>query len=250
MKIILFLNNDIHSATALKLLAGELENHEVKIILSQKVGNVEGLSQELNEMKSCEQFEVAQFFSGFPPGFSLGETHSYKNINSEEALQDFKNFAPDLMLSIRFGQIFKPALIAIPRLGVLNLHSGILPNYRGVMASFWAILNGKKSLGTTLHYINDGSIDTGAVVGFSASEIDWNSSLILNINNLYQAGCELVVQVLQKISAGEEIATVSQKSLGEGRYFSYPAKEDVKKFLELMPLAKDGDTQRILQKIF
>ena len=192
MKIILFLNNDIHSATSLNLLLPTLKNHELKIILSKKVGNTDNLPAQLIEMKSHEQFEIAEKFQI--------KTHSYKNVNSPEALNDFLEFAPDLIISIRFGQIFKQTLINIPKLGVLNLHSGILPNYRGVMASFWAVLNGEKKLGTTLHYINDATIDTGEIIEFSKTNIDWNSSLLLNINNLYQDGCDLILQALGKIS--------------------------------------------------
>ncbi len=237
MKIILLLNNDIHSATALNLLSRDLENHQIKIILSRKVGKVDDLVAELLAMKKDEQFEIEKNFAY--------EIAFYSNINSEEALEDFRKFAPDLIISIRFGQILKSSLINIPRLGVLNLHSGILPNYRGIMASFWAILNGEKKLGTTLHYINDSTIDTGEIIGFSETEIDWNASLILNINQLYQNGCALLSQCLRKISSGQKFQTINQKSLSAGRYFSYPKTEDVQKFLKIMPLTKSEDVKKI-----
>lgn len=241
MKILLFLNSDIHAATAFKLLFPTLKNHQVQIVLSKKVGDVSNLAPQLIAMKKLEEFADEKFFK-----FA---TSSYASVNSDLALQDFQNFAPDLIISIRFGQIFKAPLIQIPRLGVLNLHSGILPNYRGIMASFWAILHGEKNLGTTLHYINDATIDTGDIVDFSNSEIDWNSSLLTNINNLYEAGCDLILQALIKIFAGEKIAIVSQKNLGAGQYFSYPKADDIEKFLKLMPLSKDGDVHRILENL-
>ncbi len=238
MKILLFLNNDIHSATALILLLPTLKNHEVKIILSQKVGNVEGLPAELVAMKNLEkcQFDWSKF------GF---EVSSYEKVNSEKALTDFRNFAPDLIVSIRFGQIFKEPLIAIPKLGVLNLHSGILPQYRGILASFWAILNGEKNIGTTLHYINNSGIDNGEIIGFSNEEIDWNSSLLLNVNKLYKRGCEMIKTTLEKISNGEKIITKKQEDFGEAKYFSYPKSQDVESFLKLMPLAQKEDLEKI-----
>ena len=269
MKIILFLNNDIHAATALRHLLPTLKQHDFRIILSQKVGNITGLPQELIEMGRIERDGVKKFLdkaksssesgshsenkvtnhSGSDhkhlPALAAGSITSHLDINSDEAIADLKNFAPDLFISIRFGQIFKQPLINIPRHGVLNLHSGILPDYRGVMASFWAILNGAKKLGTTLHYISDSGIDTGEIISFSESEIDPNSSLVLNINHLYQAGCGLITQALEKISAGEKITTIDQKTLGDGGYFSYPKEGDVKKFLALMPLVRDGDLDRI-----
>ncbi|NBV07123.1 MAG: formyl transferase [Proteobacteria bacterium] len=228
MKILLLLNNDIHSATALRLLEKDLENHQIKIILSRKVGNTDFLPADLLELKQREYFEIEKNFSY--------QTDFCSNINSTESLQDLKIFAPDLIISIRFGQILKNDVINIPRCGVLNLHSGILPNYRGVMASFWAILNGEKNLGTTLHYINDSKIDTGEIIAFSKTEIDRNSSLLANINNLYKNGCALISQTLEKISANEKIQTINQKSLGQGNYFSYPKEDEVKRFLKLLPL--------------
>jgi len=225
MKISLLINNDIHCKTALKLISEDLEEHEIKIILPKNPKNLPNIPHEIIAMRELEKCEIEREFS------------VCQDINSAEALADFKKFSPDLIISIRFPQIIKNAdLISLPRFGILNLHSGILPNYRGIMASFWTILRGGKNLGTTLHYISDSSIDTGDIIGFSSSEIDWNSSLILNINKLYQGGCELIVQALEKISAGEKIKTVNQKTLGEGAYFSYPKQDDVKNFIRLMRL--------------
>lgn len=177
-------------------------------------------------MKKGEEFEIEKI--------SSYKTAFYSNVNSKEALQDFQNFAPDLMISIRFGQIMKSALIAIPRCGVLNLRNSAKLSWRDgklLGNSLW-----REKLGTTLNYINDGTIDTGEIVAFSESEIDWNVSLTQNINNLYKNGCALISQALLQISAGEKITTISQKSLGEGRYFSYPKSADVQKFFGLMPL--------------
>lgn len=235
MNLLLFLNSDTHSATALSLLLPTLKNHKTKIILSQKVGNVDDLPRELIAMKKVEQDGVTDLFTQLAANLN-SEISSYKNVNSEIALQDFQKFSPDLIISIRFGQIFKQALINIPRHGVLNLHSGILPNYRGILATFWAILNGEKKIGATLHFVTDSEIDTGDVIGFSESEIDWNSTLFSNINRLYGGGCALLSLTIEKISAGEKILVKKQSDFGAGRYFSYPRSEDVKKFSQLMPL--------------
>jgi methionyl-tRNA formyltransferase len=235
MNLLLFLNSDTHSATALSLLLPTLKNHKIKIILSQKVGNVDDLPRELIAMKKVEQDGILPLFAQLAANLNA-EIVSYENVNFEIALQDFRKFSPDLIISIRFGQIFKQALINIPRYGVINLHSGILPNYRGILASFWAILNGEKKIGTTLHFISDSGIDSGDIIGFSESEIDWNSSLSSNINKLYEGGCALLSRNIEKISAGEKIVAKKQSEFAAGRYFSYPKSEDVKKFLQWMPL--------------
>ena len=169
MKILLFLNEDIHAATALNLLVSTLRNYEVKIILSKKVGAVDTLPDELKQLKKFEQDGAAEIFLRLAKGLGA-EIFSYDNVNSENVLADFRAFAPDLIVSIRFGQIFKQPLINIPRCGVINLHSGILPNYRGVLATFWAILNGDKEIGATLHFISDAKIDEGEIIDFIKDE--------------------------------------------------------------------------------
>jgi methionyl-tRNA formyltransferase len=262
MKILLFLNNDVHSATALNLLFQNLLNHQVKIILSKKVGNIDNLPSELLEMKKFEQDKMERLFDELDStneqtnkfksfkqiaNFFGTKISNYENVNSEIALQDFRKFAPDLIISIRFGQIFKQALIDIPRRGVINLHSGILPNYRGVLASFWAILNGEKEIGATLHYISDSRIDDGDVIGFSKIKIDWDSSLVFNINRIYETACQLLSQVIEKISNGAKPEVIKQSELGSGSYFSYPKTDDIKKFVKLMPLTKPEDMDKILQ---
>ncbi len=240
MKILLFLNSDIHSATALNLLSDFLKNHQTKIILSKQVGKTENLPAQLLVMKKVEQTGVEEFYQD-------KKTITYANVNSQEAIFDFQEFAPDLILSIRFGQIFKNELINIPRFGVLNLHSGKLPDYRGVMASFWGILNGEKKLGATLHYILDDTIDTGDVVGFTESEINWDQSLVWNINQIYHNSCALILGALEKIEAGEKLEKLKQ--VGVGNYFTYPKENDVAEFLKKMELVKDDDATKILQSL-
>ncbi len=245
MKILFFLNNDIHAANCLNLLATSIKNHQIRIILSQKIGNTNNLPQQLIDLKNLEKGGIEKIVhQNFQLKFLRDKIFSYAQVNCEEALQDFKKFSPDLIISIRFGQILKLPLINIPRFGVLNLHSGILPNYRGVLASFWAILNGEKNLGTTLHYIRDNGIDTGDIIGFTKTKTDYNSSLVSNISNLYSKGCKLIGQTVAKISDNQQIVTINQKTLGFGQYFSYPKSEDVKNFLKIMPLFGDKNLQQ------
>lgn len=231
MKILLFLNQDTHSKTAFEILLPNLQKHNLQIILSNQVGKLDNLEKQIIELKNFEQNGVKEFFDSLNLPLVL-----CKNVNSAETLEEIKSFKPDLVISIRFGQIFKQDFINIPKFGVLNLHSGILPHYRGVMASFWAILNGEKQLGTTLHYIQNCGIDNGDIISFSYNAVEWNKSFVQNVNNLYEGGCDLIIKALKKIEKGEEIATIKQSILGEGRYFSYPQENDLEKFAKIMNL--------------
>ena len=87
--------------------------------------------------------------------------------NSPESLDRMRRFAPDLAVSLRYGRVLREDFLAIPPLGVLNLHSGCLPHYRGILATLRALVAGNPIIGPTLHWITDGTIDTGAIVGIA-----------------------------------------------------------------------------------
>ena len=175
--------------------------------------------------------EIKKIFhkSAAPFGFGV---KIYDDINSIDAVSDIAEFLPDLIISIRFGQILQQPLINIPEFGVLNLHSGILPAYRGIMPTFWAILNGENEIGMTLHYINNAKIDAGEIIGWTKNQVDFKASLFSNINDLYEGGCSLLSQTMKKIFNGEKVQTF--KPSGSGSYFSYPKEDDVKRFLRMM----------------
>jgi methionyl-tRNA formyltransferase len=235
MKIILLLNKDIHSVTAFRLLGNCLEDHQVKVLFSEKVGNLDGVCEGVLEMKRIENDGFDEFYrelilvNNFDADF-------VKNINSQESLEEIKNFAPDLIISIRFGQILKDEVIGLSRLGVINLHSGILPKYRGIMATFWAILNGEKEIGTTLHYIEDAQIDMGEIIKISKQKINFDKTLFENINSLYFNGCLDIANFLGEIENGKKYKITNKRVLEDGNYYSYPHKKDLIKFHDIMRL--------------
>jgi methionyl-tRNA formyltransferase len=132
-----------------------------------------------------------------------------------------------VILSIRYGRILKEAVLALPPLGVLNLHSGLLPDYRGVMASFWAMLNGEKQLGTSLHYIDDASIDTGRIIAQSCMPLRSHQSYLCHVLQLYIGGCKIVIQALQTLVLGKQLKITEQQ---QGHYYSFPNEQAIKCF--------------------
>lgn len=77
-------------------------------------------------------------------------------------LDEVAAHSPDIVLSIFYGRILREPMISLPRLGTLNLHFGILPQYRGNRPINWAMINGDPP-GFTIHYI-DAGIDSGDVI--------------------------------------------------------------------------------------
>jgi len=88
---------------------------------------------------------------------------------------------PDIGFSIRFHKILKTKTINSFKYGIINLHGGPLPYYKGSCNNIFAILNKEKKFGVTLHYIDEG-IDTGDIIAqkiFSVSQEETGYSLYL-----------------------------------------------------------------------
>jgi methionyl-tRNA formyltransferase len=166
--------------------------------------------------------------------------------NCPPGLDLVQSFAPDLILTIRYGAILKAAVIGIPPLGVLNLHSGILPSYRGVLATFRAMLNHEPEIGCTLHYIRDASIDTGDVVAIHRQPLQRERSLLRNILDLYPPGIEMLCNALQALEQGGELSSSVQQR-GEGTYYSYPTPQEWDEFTHRgWRVADPSDLQQVM----
>ena len=129
------------------------------------------------------------------------------------------DLAPDLFISIRFGKIFKDQIIQIPAKGLINLHSGILPNYRGIMGTLHAINNGDKMIGCTLHTIPNGEIDTGEIIEIAKTAVDRKKSLFWNIMSLYPLGASLIIKAIKTIDNGDQLRSQPQ-DFNIGKYYS------------------------------
>ncbi|MFT7099273.1 MAG: methionyl-tRNA formyltransferase [Rickettsiales bacterium] len=245
MKIILCLNRDIYCLFALNYLLPYLKNHEISIYFSDKVG-VAPSNQEMQIFQNCEQdlsinnieyvakksdidIDLLKF-STLSQIEKIYKIFSFDNINKDGFLYLSKAWRPDLIISIRFGQIFKDPIISLPKFGIINLHSGILPNYRGILATFRSMSVGEEEIGTTMHFINNKSIDVGDIISISRHKADYKKSLIVNIFKLYPDGVMMIADVIKKIDLGLEVRSFTQDK-SAGKYFSYPSDKDIKKFL-------------------
>jgi methionyl-tRNA formyltransferase len=244
MRILLCLNRDLMSNLALNLLWPALQGHVFDLVLSHGVARQAPRAPEIEAWQRIEHAIVeeglfplldarrpAGEFQSFEQRASNSESGaplSFVNLNRDHGLDYIRRFAPELILSIRFGQIFRAPLIELPRLGILNLHSGTLPEYRGVVATFWAMLEDAE-IGCTLHYVTDGTIDTGPIVGTRKSAPDRSRSLLWNVASLYRGGAEMVGDAVGRLSRGEPIAAEARDE-AKGRYLSYPNQKEVAQF--------------------
>ena len=84
-------------------------------------------------------------------------------INASDMIQKIRKLAPDIIFVAYYDQILSPSLFSIPKEGAVNLHLADAEKYRGCYPTVYAIINGEKEYGVTLHYIDEG-VDTGYII--------------------------------------------------------------------------------------
>jgi methionyl-tRNA formyltransferase len=252
MRITILANRDLPSNYALNLLMKLLDAHELTVFLSDRVGKK---SDKHPSLQNLEFFEHALFLKILYPLVSrhkrkllsfneMGQEFgcsidSLNGINAGTEFNQFVETKPDLVITLRYGVILKEQVISIPKFGVINLHSGILPDYKGVMATFRAMLNKENTIGTTLHYITDSSIDEGPVIGTTEFVVNPKKSYLWHVINLYTEGCKLIESAVRTIGRDGRIDAGDQ--LPGGRYYSFPMDAELLAFDQLGLKLFDGD---------
>jgi methionyl-tRNA formyltransferase len=245
MKILLLGHRDIASNVALSLAVSAMPQHRYVIMLSGDVQGSTAVPRELEELaaferKLCDELDGMNIPSFDRLAARIGSPVGVlAQPNSGDGLALLAELRPDLVISVRYRRILREAAIAIPRHGVLNLHSGLLPRYKGMMATFWAMLAGDEIIGSTLHYIVDGTIDTGPVVACAPIPVDRRRSYLANLLSLYPAGCRMMVDAVNRIERGEAIACREQPEAGA--YYSSPGDGEIRRFRDAGLRLFDGD---------
>ena len=261
MKIIVCLNNDIISSMAFNMLYPVLSKHSIELFISKSVGKSSQRIHEISLLERSIPFDV--LFPLIEKRQVKGSYYSFKqfeqlekikviypkNINDPEMVEYVQNYKPDLIISIRFGQIFKTKIIEIPQKGILNLHSGVLPDYRGVLCTLQALINGEEEVGTTLHYIEDNSIDTGSIIGISKIKVEQDKSLFWHILNIYDGGIKMLCDAIEKVDNNHSISSYEQ-NLTEGSYYSTPSKKNIMKLIEKGFSIVDEETYKNILNLY
>jgi len=217
MRILVCTKRDLAGALVLNQLMPSLASDQVMVLLSDKTRPVEKAVPELAEMKFLERdLAVDTIFplvdmtgrddAPLATFDGIARRHSVPikvitEINGPEAEAMIREFAPDLILSVRFSLIFKRHIFDIPPLGTWNVHPGALPRYAGLFAPFRCLVEGGERIGCTLHRVDDG-IDTGPVQGIGWLGVEPKHSLLWHVVNTYRPGLDLFLAMLDGLRRG------------------------------------------------
>ena len=132
-------------------------------------------------------------------------------------------YAPDLIVVAAYGQILPPAILEAPRFGCLNMHTSLLPRYRGAAPIQWAIANGDPETGVTIMKM-DAGLDTGPILAMRRTPILATDDSQTLHNRLAGLGADLLVETIPDFVTGK-ISPVPQPADG-ATYAAKIKKED------------------------
>lgn len=145
-----------------------------------------------------------------------------RRINDAEGARFVDSAAPDLLVSAFFNQRIDESVATLPRYGAVNIHPGLLPDYRGVDPVFHATLQRRNELGVSVHRIA-AEFDRGDVLAREARAADPRDSICWSTARLYDRGGELLIGLLDEIVCG---AKGNPQPAG-GNYDSWPSSAQV-----------------------
>ena len=128
-----------------------------------------------------------------------------------EAMAILQGLKPDLIAVAAYGKILPVDILELPPLGCVNVHSSLLPKYRGAAPINWAILNGEDETGVTIQRMAEG-IDTGDILAQDRTAIGIHENAAQLLTRLARLGAELLVETVRKLEAGSAVAAPQDES--------------------------------------
>ena len=117
------------------------------------------------------------------------------------ALETIRQLDPELIVVAAYGRILPQEILDYPKFGCINVHSSLLPKYRGAAPIHWAILNGDQETGVTIMHMAL-ALDAGDIIAQRATPIDPNETVEELHDRLAQLGAQLLVDAVAEIAAG------------------------------------------------
>jgi len=124
-----------------------------------------------------------------------------ERLRDESFLQNLKDIAPDLGVVAAYGKILTDVVLAIPRIGLINVHASLLPKYRGAAPIHRAVLAGEAETGITIMRVVK-ALDAGPMLARVTRPINSTETSLDVERDLASLGATALVNVVDALSAG------------------------------------------------
>lgn len=154
-------------------------------------------------------------------------TEPVRDVNAPEFLQRLRGLEIDLVVSVACPQIFRRELLALPPLGCINVHSGPLPRYRGMLPTFWVLYHHEPETAVTVHRMN-ARLDDGPIILQEAVPIEVGETQAGLMRRCKVVGGRLLAEAVDLIEAGEAPELPNPRD--QATSFSFPTPEEARRF--------------------
>lgn len=250
MKIVVLTN--IYSENSVKIIEAVVKcNNDTKILLYNNLTKKKA-SKIISGIPFFQLFVVAKRYMGtklrnvvlhffgnraiFEPKNALEYVKLNKinyniltDVNSNESIAILKSVNPDFLLLSSLSAILNKSALAVPKICTLNIHTSLLPAYKGPRPVFWSLLHGEDKFGFTVHEVTE-KIDTGNILYQQECNI-MNSKKEFEINKkIFFDASQIIMRILEDRfnSNNKHIAPFYNES-----YYSFPTKKDIDNFIKM-----------------
>lgn len=137
--------------------------------------------------------------------FNIPVLQPEKLSKAPDVVQAMKDFNPDVLVTVAFGQILKKEVLNMAPHGVINVHGSLLPKYRGAAPINWALINGEKVTGVTTMF-SDPGIDTGKMLLKREIPLEANTNAEELAHIMAEVGADVLIDTLARLKAGSLVA--------------------------------------------
>ena len=129
-----------------------------------------------------------------------------EHFREDETVEQLCALQPDVLAVVAYGRILPQRVLDIPKLGCINIHASLLPQYRGSAPYQWAVLDGLAETGVSAQYMA-AKMDAGDVIGVAKTPIGENETAGQLLDRLAVLGADLLRDTLRQVESGTAVAT-------------------------------------------
>lgn len=149
-----------------------------------------------------------------------------KSLNNTSSVECIMSLQPDLLISIQANEIFKKSILNVPVKGCINLHTALLPKYRGLLPTFWVLHNNEDYTGVSVFFMDEG-IDSGDILVQEKIKIE-NRSMTDLIKETKKRGMDALLKAIDLINTNTYRLIPNDEN--DMSYYGFPTHKDVREF--------------------
>jgi methionyl-tRNA formyltransferase len=149
------------------------------------------------------------------------------DVNAPAFLDELRRLEVDVIVSLNTPQKLKAPLLALPKHGCINVHFGMLPRYRGILPIFYALMNGERSFGVTVHMMDE-RLDNGDILAQQTVPIAPGDDLETLYPKGFAAASALLNEALEAIATNTVVRRENRAD--DKTYYSYPNRQLIRAY--------------------